>query len=87
MPAVQTVFQHIRQSIPTEDLKKPRRVFLVQFDGEWDIWYSKPNPSDAEVKRCMEELRVFYQEDWKGTARVLPVLNLTLVEYDSINCL
>jgi hypothetical protein len=79
--------EHVTRSIPDSEIQKPRRVFLVQFDGEWDLFFSKQNPSKQEIARCIGELELYYRRDWARTGRTIPILNLSMTEYHCINCI
>lgn len=88
-------FDHVSHKAPDLVLDPKRidhrphcAVFLVQFDGEWDLWFSQcVNPTDDEIRSCLRELELYYHRDWKGTKRVLPVIYTKSSEYHSINCI
>lgn len=79
--------EYVSRSIPNSHIQEPRAVFLVQVEGEWDLWFSKTvRPSKEEIDICKGELELYYRRDWGGSGHVLPMLVLTSAEYAAINC-
>jgi len=81
-------FKHVCQRFPPEEIQRKRAIFMVQFDGEWEYWYSqKIDPGHQDVEDCVTELNTYYRTDWRGTKRILPVITAMMTDYGSINCL
>ena len=70
------ILEHVRdaESRPAGDLTK-HAVFMVNFDGELDLWFSaKPIESAQQTIECVQELRDYYRHLWAPTSRELTVL-------------
>ena len=80
-----TKLDYVSHRIANDVLQEPHAVFLVQFDSEWDMFFSqKANPDAMEIERCKGEIELWYRRHFDGTDRVLPVLVLKLAEYTAI---
>ncbi len=69
-----TRWKHVTQVNVNGSLANPA-IILVQFDGVWDLWFTKEShPEPAIIEAAFEELTTNYQRDWKGTKRKLEVI-------------
>lgn len=84
-----TVFEYIQQSFQLGKLPEQRpAVFIVFFDGEPELWFSKDNnPTQKTIANCILELNQYYQQEWRGTNRLIPVLSGKINESGHINCM
>ncbi len=94
-----TTFDHVQSLLPTEQMQQHHAMFIVFFDGDRDIWFSRlPKPDtlalddnkmvwQIEINKCLAELTEYYQRDWKGTGRTISVLYTGKSLYTTIDCL
>ena len=60
-----------------------RVLIVVSFDGEGEFWTTHP----SNLENAKQELTEYYQHDWKGTNRILPMYVYGLADYSVIHCL
>ncbi len=69
-----TTFKHVQHTLSDEQLQEGRAVIIVQFDSEWELWFSQKPYNEAVAKKCYDELEQHFKEEWHGTHRLIPCI-------------
>ncbi len=76
--------EHARYTLDKKPEKKEATLIVVLFDGDPEEWFVR---SGHKIEQALKELHEYYQRDWKGTNRVIPIRVYDLSGTDAINCL
>lgn len=85
----QVTFEHAERFAKPGDIRTgDRKLVIVWFDGEPELWTVPCITADSneEYSKGIAEIKEYYQHDWRGTERNLPMNVLTPSDYYCIQC-
>ncbi len=80
-----TTFEHASHEVNPQKLGEgDRKLVIVWFDGEPDLWTVPcPGPDDESASKysaALCEIKEYYKIDWDGTGREFPMLVFAISE-------